>query len=43
MQERARERGMTLPATPPPHGMGGGMGPGSGMGGGMGPGGGGGR
>ena len=34
MQERAKERGVKLPDTPPPHGMGGGMGPG-----GMGPGG----
>jgi len=40
MQVRARERGVTLPAEPPPHGMGGGMGPGYGGGpGGMGPGG----
>lgn len=41
MQERAKERGLTLPDAPPPNGgMGGGMGPGSGpgMGGGMGPG-----
>lgn len=49
MLERAKERGVTLPDTPPPRGsgMGGGMGPGGGMkpgggmGGGMGPGGGG--
>jgi len=47
MQVRAKERGVTLPAEPPPHGMGGGMGPGygggsggKGPGGGMGPGGG---
>lgn len=45
MQERARERGVTLPDMPPAYGGGmgpggGGMGPGGGMGGGMGPGGG---
>lgn len=47
MQERARERGVTLPDMPPAAGGGkgmgpggGGMGPGGGMGGGMGPGGG---
>ena len=45
MQARAAERGVTLPDTPPPRGMGqgmgpgGGMGPGRGMGAGMGPGG----
>lgn len=44
MQIRAKERGVTLPDTPPPHGMGGGMGPGTGGGmGGGGMGGGGGR
>lgn len=36
MQERAKERGVTLPDSPPPRGMG--MGPGPGMGRGMGPG-----
>lgn len=40
MVERARERGITMPETPGPHGQGKGMGPG---GGGMGPGGSGGR
>jgi len=42
MQVRAKERGVTLPAEPPPRGMGGGMGPGYGGGpaGGMAPGGG---
>jgi hypothetical protein len=40
MQDRAKEKGMTLPDMPPAGGMGGGMGPGGGMGGGMGPGGG---
>jgi hypothetical protein len=48
MQERARERGVALPAEPPARRGGGGPGPGPGMGGGMGggpggPGGGGGR
>ena len=33
MQERAKQRGMTLPDEPPARGMGGGMGPGGGMGG----------
>ena len=41
MQVRAKQQGVTLPAEPPAHGMGGGMGPGGGAGG-MGPGGGGG-
>lgn len=42
MQARAKERGLSLPDTPPPAGVGKGMGPGpgGGMGGGMGPGGG---
>lgn len=42
MQERAKERGLTLPDAPPPVGGGKGMGPGAGggMGGGIGPGGG---
>jgi len=48
MEERAKERGITLPDVPPQrgqgmrpgNGMGGGMSPGNGMGGGMGPGGG---
>ena len=35
MQERARERGMTLPDMPPAAGQGGGVAPGGGMGGGM--------
>jgi hypothetical protein len=39
MQLRAKERGVSLPDTPPAQGMGKGMGPGRGMGG-MGPGGG---
>lgn len=39
MQERAKERGVTLPDTPPPRGMGMGAGGGLGMGRGMGPGG----
>lgn len=43
MQERAKERGVTLPDVPPPRGAGRGMGPGAGMGGGAGPGMGGGR
>ncbi len=41
MQQRAKERGVTLPDEPPPRGHmreRGGMGPGGGMGGGMGPG-----
>jgi outer membrane biogenesis lipoprotein LolB len=33
MQVRARQQGVTLPAEPPAHGMGGGMGPGGGAGG----------
>ena len=40
MQERAKQRGMTLPDEPPARGMGGGMGGGMGPGGGMKPGGG---
>ena len=38
MMERAKERGVQLPDTPPRDGMRRGMGPGGGMGGGMGPG-----
>jgi hypothetical protein len=38
MQERAKERGVTLPDVPPPRGSGRGMGPGAVMGGGAGPG-----
>jgi hypothetical protein len=38
MQERAKERGVTLPDEPPARGLGRGMGPGAGMGGGAGPG-----
>ena len=36
MQERAKERGVTLPEMPAPHGQGSGMGPGHGMGAGQG-------